>query len=126
MPNWESFKEIQSKLYTNMAIYYTMAFYLPHENLFVRQMDEIYKTSMGVKSPSMAIKGFEIAYYFCSLLEKYGKIKTGQPGESEYKVLTDFDFKPVKLNQSSEEVDFIENKNIKFYRRLNNHTLPYF
>ncbi|MFM1963060.1 MAG: hypothetical protein RLZZ172_1905 [Bacteroidota bacterium] len=126
MPNWESLKEIQAKQYSNMAIYYTMAFYLPHENLFVKQMDEIYKTSMGLKCPTMALKGFEITYYFCSLLDKYGKIKTGQPADASFKVLTDFDFQPVKLNQYSEEVDFIENKNIKFIRRLNNHTLPYY
>jgi|Wag4MinimDraft_6_1082665.scaffolds.fasta_scaffold02037_5 ABC-type branched-subunit amino acid transport system substrate-binding protein len=126
MPNWESLKEIQAKKYANMAIYYTMAFYLPHENLFVRRMDEIYKTSMGVKSPTMALKGFEITYYFCSLLEKYKKIKIGQPGESGFKVLTDFDFQPVILDQSSKETDFIENKHIRFIRRLNNQTLPYF
>ncbi len=126
MPNWESLKEIQAKQYSNLAIYYTMAFYLPHENLFVRQMDEIFKTSMGIKSPTMALKGFEITYYFCSLLDKYGKIKTGQPAEAGFKVLTDFDFQPVFLNQTSGEPDFIENKNIKFIRRLNNLALPYF
>jgi ABC-type branched-subunit amino acid transport system substrate-binding protein len=126
MPNWESLKEIQAKQYSSLAIYYTMAFYLPHENLFVRQMDEIFKTSMGIKSPTMALKGFEITYYFCSLLDKYGKIKTGQPAEAGFKVLTDFDFQPVFLNQPSGEPDFIENKNIKFIRRLNNLALPYF
>ena len=126
MPNWESLKEIQAKQYSSLAIYYTMAFYLPHENLFVRQMDEIFKTSMGIKSPTMALKGFEITYYFCSLLDKYGKIKTGQPAEAGFKVLTDFDFQPVFLNQTSGEPDFIENKNIKFIRRLNNLALPYF
>ena len=126
MPNWESLKEIQAKQYSSLAIYYTMAFYLPHENLFVRQMDEIFKTSMGIKSPTMALKGFEITYFFCSLLDKYGKIKTGQPAEAGFKVLTDFDFQPVFLNQTSGEPDFIENKNIKFIRRLNNLALPYF
>lgn len=89
-------------------------------------MDEIFKTSMGIKSPTMALKGFEITYYFCSLLDKYGKIKTGQPAEAGFKVLTDFDFQPVFLNQTSGEPDFIENKNIKFIRRLNNLALPYF
>lgn len=126
MPNWESLKEIQAKQYSNLALYYTMAFYLPHENSFVRRMDEIFKTSMGIKSPAMALKGFEITYYFCSLLEKDSKIKTGQPAEAGFKVLTDFDFQPVKLNQSSDKADFIENKNIKFIRRLNNLALPYF
>ena len=126
MPNWESFKQIQSKEYSNLAIYYTMAFYLPHENLFVRRIDEIYKTSMGIKSPTMALKGFEITYYFCSLLNKYGKIKTGQPADASFKVLTDFDFQPVQLNPASNEADFIENKKIKFIRRLNNLALPYF
>jgi hypothetical protein len=126
MPNWESLKEIQAKQYSNMAIYYTMAFYLPHENLFVKQMDEIYKTSMGLKCPIMALKGFEITYYFCSLLDKYGKIKTGQPADASFKVLTDFDFQPVQLNPASSEADFIENKKIKLIRRFNNHTLPYY
>lgn len=125
MPNLEGLKELQSKQYAGLPIYFTTAFQVPGENAFVKNMDDQFRSAMGIKCPSMVLKGFELTYYFCSILGQKGKIEIGHPLEKSFKVMTDFDFKPVFLQANSKTADYFENKNILFMRRLNMVTLPY-
>lgn len=127
MPNLETLKEIQSAKYRDLSFYYTSAFHAPLESPFIRNMNELFVSTMGVKCPSMTLRGYEITYYFCSILAEYGKVKINQPDTPKgFKILTDFDFSPVYLGKNSGSPDFYENKKIQLIRMLNGVALPYF
>jgi hypothetical protein len=127
MPNWENLIPLQSAKFKDLQLYYTSAFYFPQEHQFVRKMDQLYTGLMGEKCPPMVIKGYEITFYFCSILAQNGKIKINHHQASKaYKVMTDFDFVPIFLNNKSIEPDFYENKKINFIRLQNGIALPYF
>lgn len=125
MPNWENVKPLQSHKFKDLNLYYTSAFYVPQEHQFVRQMDHLYTNIMGDKCPSMVIKGYEVTFYFCSMLAQTGKINHHQ-NPRDYTVMTDFDFEPVFLNKQSCLPDFYENKKINFIRLQNGIALPHF
>ena len=65
------------------------------------------------------LKGFELTYYFANILTAYGRIKTEGLETKPFKVLNDFDFRPVKWAPMSATPDYHENKRIYFIRRLN-------
>jgi hypothetical protein len=127
MPGWENLKPLQSNKFKDFQFYYTSAFYIPQEHQFVKQMDNLFTKLMGDKCPQMVIKGYEITYYFCSILAQNGKIKINhfQPSKAN-KIMTDFDFAPVYLQSKFTEPDFYENRQINFIRLQNGIALPYF
>jgi hypothetical protein len=82
-------------------------------------VDEKVKSITGVKPSISLIKGFELTYYFANILSTYGEIKIDAPEGKSFKVLNDFDFRPVKWAPMSATPDYYENKRIYFVRRLN-------
>jgi hypothetical protein len=127
MPNIETLKEIQSAKYRDLPFYYTSAFHAPLESQFIRNMNELFISTMGIRCPPMTLRGYEITYYFCSILAQYGKVKINQTDTPKgFKILTDFDFSPVFLGKNSGQPDFYENRKIQIIRVLNGVALPYF
>jgi len=119
MPGWEGMKEIQSKNYAGIPIYYTTAFNIPSGHQWAAQVEEKIKSITGIKPSISLIKGFELTYYFANVLSKYGEIRIDTPDAKAFKVLNDFDFRPVKWSPMSAVPDYYENKRIYFIRRLN-------
>jgi ABC-type branched-subunit amino acid transport system substrate-binding protein len=119
MPGWEGMKEIQSKNYAGIPIYYTTAFNIPSGHQWAAQVEEKIKSITGIKPSISLIKGFELTYYFANILSKYGEIRIDTPDAKAFKVLNDFDFRPVKWSPMSAVPDYYENKRIYFIRRLN-------
>ena len=119
MPGWEGLKEIQSKNYAGIPIYFTTAFNIPSGHQWAAQVEEKIKSITGVKPSLSFIKGFELTFYFANILSAYGQIKTEGLETKPFKVLNDFDFRPVKWSQLSAAPDYYENKRIYFIRRLN-------
>ncbi|MEY3577020.1 MAG: hypothetical protein RL394_603 [Bacteroidota bacterium] len=119
MPGWDGMKEIQGKNYTGIPIYFTTSFNIPSGHQWANQIDEKIKSITGVKPSISLIKGFELTYYFVNILSTYGEIRLDGPEAKPFKVLNDFDFRPVKWNTSSTTPDYYENKRIYFMRRLN-------
>jgi hypothetical protein len=119
MPGWDGMKEIQGKAYAGIPIYFTTAFNIPSGHQWATLVDEKIKSITGIKPSISLIKGFELTYYFVNLLSTYGQIKTEGPEAKPFKVLNDFDFRPVKWAPMSATPDYFENKRIYFIRRLN-------
>jgi len=119
MPGWDGMKEIQGKAYAGIPIYFTTSFNIPSGHQWTTQVDEKIKSITGVKPSISLIKGFELTYYFVSMMAAYGQIKTEGPEAKPFKVLNDFDFRPVKWAPMSATPDYYENKRIYFIRRLN-------
>jgi hypothetical protein len=119
MPGWDVMKEIQGKSYAGIPIYFTTAFNIPSGHPWATQIDEKVKSITGIKPSISLIKGFELTFYFINIFSKYGGIKTDIPEAKSFKVLNDFDFRPIKWSPMSATPDYYENKRIYFVRRLN-------
>ena len=119
MPSWENFKEIQHRNYAEIPIFYPSAFYIPIGNKWATTFDNRFRNTLGVKSSNTAYKAFELTYYFVKLLVKYGKITVFNLDNPQFKIMTDFDFHPIKYNSMEITPDYFENKRIYFLRRLN-------
>ena len=119
MPGWDGMKEIQGKNYAGIPIYFTTSFNIPSGHQWAAKIDEKVKSITGVKPSISLIKGFELTYYFANILSKYGEIRIDTPEAKAFKVLNDFDFRPVKWSPMSAVPDYYENKRIYFIRRLN-------
>ena len=119
MPGWDGMKEIQGKNYAGMPIYFTTSFNIPPGHQWAAKVDEKVKSITGVKPSISLLKGFELTYYFANVLSKYGEIRIDTPEAKPFKVLNDFDFRPVKWSPMSKVPDYYENKRIYFIRRLN-------
>lgn len=119
MPGWDGIKEIQGKNYAGIPIYFTTSFNIPSGHQWAAKIDEKVKSITGVKPSISLIKGFELTYYFANILSKYGEIRMDTPEAKTFKVLNDFDFRPVKWSPMSSVPDYYENKRIYFIRRLN-------
>lgn len=119
MPGWDGMKEIQGKSYAGIPIYFTTSFNIPSGHQWATQIDEKIKSITGVKPSISLIKGFELTYYFANIMYTYGQIKTEGLEAKPFKVLNDFDFRPIKWQPMSATPDYYENKRIYFIRRLN-------
>lgn len=119
MPNWENLKEIQSKSYSGIPIFYTSGFFAPQGNRWMQEMDEKFRENIGTRISMAAVRGFELTYFFGTMIAKYGKLDLNRAQDPDLKIITDFDFRAVKWNASSEQPDYHENKRIYFIRRLN-------
>ena len=119
MPNWDGMKEIQSKAYTGIPVYYTSGYFAPTGNKWLLDYDEKFKDNIGTKASISAIRGFEITYFFGSIWSKYGHIDQKQLEDSKSRIITDYDFRPVFWGADHQYPDYYENKRIYFIRRLN-------
>lgn len=119
MPGWDGMKEIQGKNYAGIPIYFTTSFNIPSGHPWAAQIDMKIKSITGVKPSISLIKGFELTYYFANIMYTYGQIKSEGLEAKPFKVLNDFDFRPVKWSPMSATPDYHENKRIYFIRRLN-------
>lgn len=119
MPGWDGMKELQGKSYAGIPVYYTTGFYVPAGHKWAGNMDEKIKSITGVKPSLSLYKGFELTFYFVNILAEYGVIKGSNMDLMPFKVLNDFDFRPVKWSPMSAVPDYYENKRIYFVRRLN-------
>jgi ABC-type branched-subunit amino acid transport system substrate-binding protein len=119
MPNWETLKDIQSKSYAGVPIYYTSGFFAPQGNKWIQEVDEKFKENTGTKASIAAIRGYELAFFFGSVWSKYNTLDMAKSQDPSLRVITDFDFRPVFWNTGAEIPDYFENKRIYFIRRLN-------
>jgi ABC-type branched-subunit amino acid transport system substrate-binding protein len=119
MPSWENFKEIQHKSYAEIPIFYTSSFYIPVGHNWATTFDNQFKNTIGIKSTITAYKAYELTFYFINLMLKYGQITMFNLDDPQFKLMTDFDFRPVKFNAKEVKPDYFENKKIYFLRRQN-------
>jgi ABC-type branched-subunit amino acid transport system substrate-binding protein len=119
MPNWETLKDIQSKSYAGVPIYYTSGFFAPQGNKWVQEVDEKFKENTGTKASISAIRGYELTFFFGSLWSKYKTLDMVKAQDPSLRIVTDYDFRAVTWNTGAEIPDYYENKRLYFIRRLN-------
>ena len=119
MPTWEGIKDFSRSEYRPLSIVYTTTFYNPATTGWSTVFEESYRKKTFSKPSDMAFKGFEITYYFVHMLLKYDTALISNLNDKSLKLITDYDFKPIRWSKSNEVPDYYENKRIYILHRLN-------
>jgi ABC-type branched-subunit amino acid transport system substrate-binding protein len=119
MPNWESFADLRKPTYKDFPILFTASYHNSKTDILSRKIQSVYTRKFKVSPTEMAYKGFETVYFFAKLLTKYPDDFMSHLNESNTKVFTEFNFKPVYLTKKNTIPDYFENKHLYFLQLQN-------
>ncbi len=121
MPTWEGFRELEATELKAVPVIYSSTFVnAAQTNTWYTSFSQQYAKSTYSYPSEAAFRGYEIMYLFAHLLDQY----QDQPlqenlSDKNFRVFTDFDFKPVHWSSKSTTPDYYENKCIYILMRLN-------
>lgn len=119
MPNWYGFSGWYKKgAYTDFPIQYTSPHYVQNNNAFDTYLQNKYFDLYRTKPSDMAEKGFEITYYFISILINHPQGFMQNINDTLYAPFHDFNFRAVTHNKYSPP-DYYENKHLFIMQILN-------
>ena len=124
MPTWESIKELSKPELKAIPIIYSSSFYNPGTEKWTIDFETAYRKQSFSKPSDMAYRGFEITYYFMHLLQKYGTTLNQNLTDKSIKLITDYDFRPIRWTRDATTPDYYENKRVYLLKHLNGMTTP--
>jgi ABC-type branched-subunit amino acid transport system substrate-binding protein len=119
MPTWEGIKDLGKADFNALPIIYSTTFYNPSTDKWSSSFEYNYKKKTFSRPSDMAYKGFEITYYFVKLLQKYDTALVSNLSDKSYRLVTDYEFKPITWSKDATGPDYYENKRIYIIKRLN-------
>jgi ABC-type branched-subunit amino acid transport system substrate-binding protein len=119
MPTWDGIKDFNKPDYKLLPIIYSTTFYNPLLDKWSIAFEEAYKRKTYSRPSDMAFKGFEILYCFTKLLKKHDTAFVANLSDKSFRLLTEFDFKPINWSRTGVTPDYYENKRIYIIRRFN-------
>lgn len=110
MPTWDvmKFKEPEFK---SLQIYYSTPYFNEKNDSYSRYLVDYFRRVYKSRPSDMAFKGFELTYYFGTLLHNQGVYFTPEVNEST-KLYTNYNFQPVYAHDGDATPSYFENKNI--------------
>ena len=124
MPNWDGFKSLMKKdQFEDFPVYFTTPYYNNKWDSLSRLLTSGYAKKYKGKPADMVFKGFESTYLFTRLLTTYPNNVMGHINDKDFKVFSDYNFRPVFLKQENTSPDYFENKHLYFIRIMNGTTL---
>jgi Periplasmic binding protein len=123
MPNWDGFASLRKKdAFKDFPIYYTTPYFNNKWDSYSKMLIGGYHKKYRTRPSDMAFKGFESTYFFTKLLMRHPQDFISALNDKAYKVITDYNFKPVMLKKSATLPDYFENKHLYFIKILNGAT----
>jgi ABC-type branched-subunit amino acid transport system substrate-binding protein len=119
MPTWENIRDLAKPDFKILPIIYSTSFFNNTEDAWSIGFDEKYRKKTFSKPSGMAFKGYEITWLFSQLLNKYDTSLISHIGDKEFRLMTDFDFRPIQWNRENTVPDYYENKRIFIIKRFN-------
>lgn len=119
MPTWENMKDLAKSDFNPLPIIYTASFINNPEDPWSISFEDKYRRKTYSKPSDMAFKGFEITWLFSQLLNKYDSSLISHLGEREFKLLTEYDFRPIQWSKENTTPDYYENKRVYIIKRFN-------
>lgn len=121
MPTWEGFSELETTEMKPVTVIYSSTFIKPAPpDTWGSAFLQLYAQNTYEYPSETAFRGYEIMYLFGHLLDQYpGERLQDKLSDTNFRVYTDFDFKPVFGNPSGTTPDFFENKRIFLLKKLN-------
>jgi ABC-type branched-subunit amino acid transport system substrate-binding protein len=118
MPNWDAFEELRKSKLKDFGIKYTASYYNAKADMYSKKVQSVYSKKYKGSATDMSYKGFEAVYFFSRLLHKYPDDFMSHLNEPQFKVFTEYNFKPVNLKNTNLP-DYFENKHLYFMKILN-------
>ncbi|MBC7890128.1 MAG: ABC transporter substrate-binding protein [Ferruginibacter sp.] len=123
MPNWDGFKSLMKKdQFDEFPVYFTSPYYNNKWDDFSKMLTAGYAKKYKGKPADMVFKGFESTYLFTRLLTTYPQDMLSHINDKDFKVFSDYNFRPVLLKKENKSPDYFENKHLYFIRMMNGTT----
>ncbi len=120
MPNWDGFNSLKKKTdFDGFPIYFTSPYFNYKWDNYSKMLASAYLKKFKAKPSDMAYKGFEVVYLFTQLLTKYPKDFMAHINDKNFKVICDYNIRPVLLKKENTKPDYYENKHLYFIKMLN-------
>ncbi|MEO7522907.1 MAG: hypothetical protein ABIT58_02370 [Ferruginibacter sp.] len=121
MPNWDGFQSFNGtkKSVTDFPIYFTSPYFNPKWDNYSKVIQDVYLNKYKGKPSDYSYKGFETIYLFTRLFTRYPTDFMNHLNDYAYRVFSEYNFRPVSVNQESEGPDYFENKHLYFLKSLN-------
>ena len=113
MPNWDNFKSLVKKdQFEDLPLYFTTPYFNNKMDDYSRMVINGYAKKHKGKPNDMVFKGFESTYLFTSLLMTYPRDIMNHLNDKQFKVFSDYNFRPVMLKKENIIPDYFENKHV--------------
>jgi len=120
MPNWDGFKTLTKEdRFEDFPIYFTSPYFNNKWDDFSKVLAAGYAKKYKGKPTDMVFKGFEATYLFTKLLTAYPDDLFNHINDRDFRVFSDYNFRPVLLKKDNKAPDYFENKHLYFIRMLN-------
>ena len=119
MPTWNGMKATSGADCKNISLMFTTPYNYKTTSPRIAALASNYKAKYNARPGDMVFKGYETMYHFTKLLLQQKGIFIIKASEPSFKVTNDFDFQPVRQNNSSVLPDYQENKKIYFIKVIN-------
>ena len=119
MPTWEGIRDFDRVEYKALPIVYSSTFFNPVVDKWSMNFSNVYMKKTFSRPSDMAFKGYEITYYFIRLLEKYNRSLMTNLGDKSFRLVTEFEFRPVQWSKTATGPDYYENKRIYILKKYN-------
>jgi len=118
MPTWGNIKDLGKQEFNTFPIIYSASFFNDIFNPWSANFEEKYRNKSFSKPTDMAYRGYELIWNFANLLKKYGKKGLlNNLSDKSFKIMSEFDFKPVNWSKTNTFPDYYENKKVIILKR---------
>lgn len=114
MPTWDGLKSVMNAANPSLDIVYSTPYNYQRTDKTIAAITNTYKTKFYGRPSDMVFKGFETMYYFSNLLFKYNNDLLNNLSDASHKISGNFQFEPVRLTDSAQVPDYIENRKLFF------------
>ena len=116
MPSWRTMSGIRKpEAFPNVAVYYTAPFYFDPTTSGGQLLNMGYQNRYNGKPGEMVYRGFEILYWYATLLKEHGTIFNNDINDNKGAPFTKFQIK-TEWDKKKEEVLYNENQHLYLYR----------
>ena len=120
MPNWDGFKIFTRKdLYPDFPVYFTSPYYNSRWDDNSKLLIAGYGGKFKGKPSDMVFKGFESTQRFIKVLTTFPNDFLSHLNDGNFKVFSEYNFRPIFLNKENKVPDYFENKHLYFIKILN-------
>jgi len=119
MPTWIGMSGIEGSNSDKIQIVITTPYNYLRGGAFLDSISNKYKALYYSRPSDMVYKGYGMMYHFTKLLLQYPDAFINKSSDAAYTVANAYDFKPIRLSQTSFIPDYLENKKLYYIKIIN-------
>ncbi len=119
MPNWDAFKQLKKISYKDFPVLYTTPYNNSGTDAYSRRIKNIYANKYKGIPSDMTYRGFETVFVFAGLLSRHPDDFMSRLNENDYRVFSQYDFRPLYRDKTAAMPDYFENRHLYFMKIIN-------